>query len=217
MPLSKPFIQVLQAGIHAASLAPLAILSVQWAAGLLGPNPIQELTQRTGSTALTLLVLSLACTPLNTITGFSLALRWRRPLGLYAFLYAATHFLIYIGLDYGFNWQFLLPSFTEKPFIILGAIVLTGLGLLAVTSINKVKRRMGKAWKRLHRLVYALGLLAVVHFAWASKADLFRLSGDLARPLIYAAILLFLLSLRLPPVKQWITRQRQASHPYRRT
>lgn len=165
-------------------------------------NPIQAATQRTGYIALVLLVCSLLCTPLNTIFRFRQALRVRRALGLYAFMYAVIHFLLFAGIDYQFNLAFILADTAKKPFIWLGLITGLILFLLALTSFQWSTKRLGKNWKRLHRLVYLAGVLGVLHFAWARKANLFTLEGDVWQPLVFSVLILVLLVVRIPAVRK---------------
>jgi sulfoxide reductase heme-binding subunit YedZ len=189
-----------QIAVHVAAWLPLGWLAFDFFNGRMAINPIQELSQRTGRYALYLLVLSLTCTPLNTLFGWRQALKVRRPLGLYAFMYAALHFLIFVGLDYGFNWAFLKPVVLEKPFIIAGAAAGTILLALAVTSFRGWQKRLGKHWKRLHRLVYLAAGLVIAHYAWAVKGDLLRLQGNILAPLVFGLVVAALLVMRLPAV-----------------
>lgn len=189
-----------------AAWLPAVGLSWAWANGQLTANPIQAATQRTGFTALTLLALSLACTPANSLLGFRPALKWRRPLGLYAFLYAAAHLLLFSGVDYGFNWAFLQDEVLEKPFIIVGLVAFTILLALAATSFQGWMKRLGKNWKRLHRLVYIAAPLLILHFAWARKGNLATLSGDILQPLFFGLAVGALLLLRLPAVRKALAR-----------
>lgn len=176
--------------------------------GNLTVNPIQAATQRTGKYALVLLVLSLACTPLNTLFGFRQALTVRRALGLYAFMFAATHFAIFIWIDYGFEWEFIQAEVLDKRYILVGAAALTILALLAATSFQWWMRRLGKRWKSLHRLVYLAAPLVVLHYAWARKGDIFRLQGDILQPLAFGAVVVLLLLVRVTAVRQRAARLR---------
>ncbi len=171
-------------------------------------NPIQAAEQRTGDTAITFLILSLACTPLHLVYGAPWLMKLSRPLGLYAFLYAAVHVSIFIGIDYGFDFTLLLQELAQKPYIIVGATCLLILSALALTSFDRAKLILRKRWKQLHRLVYLAGLLAVLHFGWASKGNLFSFSGDIFRPLLAGALVLTLLIIRLPPVRRWLIQRR---------
>jgi methionine sulfoxide reductase heme-binding subunit len=176
--------------------------------GNLTVNPIQAATQRTGKYALILLVLSLACTPLNTLFGFRQAITVRRSLGLYAFLFAATHFAIFIWIDYGFNWEFLLADISDKLYIFVGLTALIMLTLLAATSFKWWMKRLGKRWKSLHKLVYLAAPLVVLHFAWARKGDIFRLQGDILQPLAFGIVVGLLLLVRLPALRKRAVRLR---------
>lgn len=191
-----------QIAVHIGAWLPLAWLVWDAWAGNLSINPIQEITQRTGKYALILLVLSLACTPLNTLFKFRPALQVRRALGLYAFLYAALHFMTFIGLDYGFDWSLLLSEVVEKRYVLVGLAALLILASLAATSFTWWMKRLGKNWKRLHRLVYLASGLVVVHFAWAKKGDLFSLQGDILQPLAFGLAVALLLAVRIPPVRR---------------
>jgi sulfoxide reductase heme-binding subunit YedZ len=180
--------------VHAGALLPLASLVWDWRRGGFLADPVQEVENRTGQTALILLLLALACTPLDALFGFKGVLRVRRALGLYAALYAALHFLTFVGLDYGFRFDLLGPALLDQRFVLVGLAAGLILLALAVTSTRGWQRRLGRSWKRLQRFVYAAGILAVVHFAWSVK--------DMRVPLRYGAVLALLLVLRLPPLRR---------------
>jgi sulfoxide reductase heme-binding subunit YedZ len=192
----------LQMAMHAYAWSELVLLVFDFFNHRLTANPIQALEQRTGLHAITLLVLSLACTPLNTLLGWRELLKRRRALGLYAFMYAAIHISIFVFLDYGLMWSLLLQAFTQKPYIIYGLITFLVLLPLAITSFNIWKVRLGKNWKRLHQAVYFIAPLAALHFALSVKGDIFRLQGNIARPAIYAAVILVLLILRVSFIRK---------------
>ena len=193
----------LQIIMHIYAWSALAHLLFDYFFGYLSVNPIQDIEQRTGRAALTLLVLSLMCTPLNTLFGWKELLKRRRALGLYSFLYATIHVLIFLDLDYGLAWSLIIQSVFEKPYIIFGTITFLLLIPLAVTSFDTWKRRLKKNWKRLHQTVYLIAPLAVVHFALSKKGDIFQLQGDIVRPLIYGLIVLILLILRMPRIRKF--------------
>ena len=174
----------------------------------LSVNPIQALTQRTGKYALIFLVLSLACTPLNTIFGFREAIKVRRALGLYSFGFATSHMLILFGLDYGFDWVLLQLEILDKNYILVGIATFLILLPLAVTSFKWWMKKMGKYWKLLHKLVYLAGLLVILHYAWAKKGDLFSLSGDMLQPFLFGLLVVILLAARLPVVRKAIVNAR---------
>jgi sulfoxide reductase heme-binding subunit YedZ len=181
----------LQILTHVAALLPLARLAWEyWQGRLFIVDPVQEITTRTGKTALILLVLSLACTPINIVFGFKQVLRLRRALGLYAFMYATLHALTFVGLDYGLDPELIGQAIFDQRFVLVGFATFLLLLPLAVTSTRGWQKRLGKNWRRLHRLAYLAGILAVVHFAWSVK--------DMAEPLRYGAIVALLLVMRIP-------------------
>lgn len=194
----------LQVAIHLYGWSAIILLLVDVLTGNVSANPIQEFEQRTGRHAITLLVLSLACTPLNNLFGWRELLKRRRALGLYAFMYATIHVIIFINLDYGLAWSLILQTIFEKPYIVVGVITFLMLVPLAFTSFDIWKKRLGKNWKRLHQIIYLLAPLAVLHYAWGKKGDFFRLQGEIIRPLIYAVIVILLLVMRLPQVRKAI-------------
>lgn len=200
----------LQIAIHLYAWSALVWIVVELLMGTFSINPIQELEQRTGRHAVTLLVLSLLCTPLNTLFRWNEPLKRRRTLGLYALLYATIHVLIFVNLDYGLAWSLIARTVFEKPYIIMGAIAFLMLIPLGVTSFDIWKIRLGKGWKRLHQTVYLITPLVLLHYAWSKKGDFFNLSGDILRPLIYGLIVLIFLILRLPAVRKYF-----ASRPSR--
>jgi len=185
---------------HLAALAPLVLLALAWGRGSLGANPIREITLRTGRAALTFLLLSLAVTPVRLLTGSTAVRRLRKPLGLYAFLYVSLHLLTYVGLDFGFNLSFLWPDITQKRFVQVGLVAFLLLLPLAITSTRRWQKRLGRNWRRLHRLVYLAAALAVLHFFWLVK-------GDWRRPLAAAIALGLLLLSRLPPIRKALSKK----------
>ena len=185
--------------IHPLALLPLLLLLWDFANNNLTANPIQAATQRTGLTALVLLLLSLSCTPLNTIFQWKRVLVLRRPLGLYAFGYAVIHLLIFAVVDYGLDLELIWPVISEKPYIIAGFSALLLLIPLAITSTKGWMRRLGKRWKLLHRLVYLAIALVILHFIWLSKS--------ISVPLAYGAVAALLLVLRVPPVRKAIVQR----------
>ncbi len=193
----------LQAAVHLYGWSEAVLLGWDFLSHRLTANPIQALEQRTGLQAITLLILALACTPLNTLFGWRELLKRRRALGLYAFLYACLPVSGFLFLDYGLSWNLILPAFGERPYIIFGLITFLLLIPLALTSFDSWKVRLGKKWKRLHQSVYFLVPLAAVHYALSAKGDIFHLQGDIVRPLIYALVILSLLALRIPFLRKF--------------
>jgi sulfoxide reductase heme-binding subunit YedZ len=205
--LRKNWLRILT---HVGALTPLAWLLWDYWFDNLTVNPIQDITFRTGKPALILLVLSLACTPVNTLFGFKRVLPLRKPLGLYAFMYVCLHFLIFIGLDYGFDAGLLYEAIFEKRYALVGFAAFLILLPLAITSTQGWMRRLGKNWKRLHRWVYLVGILAVVHYIWLVKSDI-------REPLLYGAAVGLLLLLRLPVVRKAVANFRSRFKKERRT
>lgn len=199
----------LQALVHLGALFPLAWLIFDFLTDNLTANPIQAVTLRTGKAALILLILALACTPLNTVFGFRQAIKVRRALGLYAFLYAGLHFLIFVGLDYGFDPQLLREAIFEKRFALVGFAAFLILLPLAITSTRGWMKRLGRDWTRLHRLVYLAGPLVIVHYVWLVKSDI-------RVPLLYGAVVAVLLLARLPAVRRFFARRPVAARWHRK-
>lgn len=156
----------------------------------LGADPVSEIIHRCGKTALNLLLITLAVTPLRQITGWSHLLRLRRLLGVWAFVYALLHFVAYFWLDRGLDWRTIGEDILKRPYITIGMLALLALVPLAVTSTNGMMRRLKRRWQSLHRLIYPIAILGVWHFWWQVKKDI-------REPLIYAAILALLLGWRV--------------------
>lgn len=184
------------------ALLPLALLFGRWALGRLSFDPVREAILNTGRTALTLLVLSLVCTPIQILSGWEGIVKARKSLGLYGFGYAALHLALFAGVDYGFDLRLIWGEITGKRFIQAGLAAFLILLLLALTSTHGWMRRLGKWWKRLHRLAYVAALLAVLHWVWLVKVNR-------PEPWIYGAAALLLLALRLPWIKKGIARLRR--------
>ena len=193
--------RLIRAATHIGSLSPLATLIWDISAQTLSVNPIQDITVRTGKPALILLVLTLACTPINTFFGLKEILRIRRSLGLYAFTYTCLHFLVFVGIDYGFNASLLQEAIFKKPYALVGFLAFITLIPLAMTSNRKWMQRLGKRWKSLHRLIYITGPLVVIHYIWLVKSDI-------RQPLAFGAAIGLLLLARLPIVRSVARRMR---------
>ena len=208
---SKQTFNWLRFAVHFIGLFPLLDLAYKSYANQLTVNPIQYVEQFLGRAALNMLVVSLAVTPLITITGWKKPGRHRRALGLYAFFYFALHFITFAVVDYGLDVREIFRLTTEKPFIIVGSLAGFLLLLLALTSFKFWMKFLGKNWKRLHKLVYVISVLVILHYAWAVKGSISTLSGDIGRPILMGSIVLILLFLRIPPIKQWIINRRKKS------
>ncbi|HJS28263.1 MAG TPA: protein-methionine-sulfoxide reductase heme-binding subunit MsrQ [Anaerolineales bacterium] len=194
-----------QVAVFFIALLPFANLAYDAYSGGLTFNPIQEATFRTGKLALIFLLLSLACTPLNTIFGWRGSIRYRRMLGLFAFFYASIHFLIFVALDYGLSWPLIKEAILEKRYAVVGFSAFLILLPLALTSTKGWQKRLKKGWKRLHQLVYLAGILVIIHFVWLVKSDV-------REPLLWGTALAVLLALRIPPVRRAASRLRYKFH-----
>jgi len=188
--------------VHLAAWIPLIVLIVDAVNNNLTFNPIQAATQRTGDTAIILLGLSLLCSPLSTYAGWKDAIKLRRALGLYAFMYAAVHFILFVGVDFGFQLKLITSEFLQKYYLWAGLPAFVILLALAATSFRRAMRRMGKNWKRLHRYIYLGAILVVLHLALVIKGDFFRLGGDVWKPFVAAIIIGGLLIVRIPRVRR---------------
>jgi len=200
--MKKPRITPLQIIVHIGGWAPLALMTFDFFTHHLTANPIQAIERQTGLQALTFLLLSLACTPLSSIFGWHELTQRRKALGNYAFLYAAVHVVTFFWLDYGFNLGFIWRDVGTKWYILIGLTAFLLLLPLALTSFTYWMKRLGKNWKRLHRLVYIIAPLVVVHFLLSVKGNIFNLSGNISQPIYYGSIALILLALRIPLVKK---------------
>ena len=175
--------------VFAAALVPAAALVYWTFTGDLTANPIEFITDTTGTTALSLLVITLTVTPLRRITGRNELIRLRRMLGLFAFFYACLHMLTWVVLDWFFDVASMVTDVLNRPFITLGMTTFLLLLPLAVTSTAGMIRRLGRRWQQLHRLAYVAAVTAVIHFWWVVKAD-FR------QPRLWALALCVLLAFR---------------------
>lgn len=192
----------LQIAMHIYAWSGIVLLLFDYFTGHLSANPIQDLERRTGRHTITLLVLSLMCTPINTIFKWSEPLKRRRALGLYTFLYAIIHVIIFADLDYGLAWSRLVQDLVQKPRLVVGFMAFLFLIPLAITSFDIWKKRLGKNWKRLHQLIYFIGPLAVLHYVWSKKGDILSLQGEVVKPLIYGIIIAIFLIFRIPPIRK---------------
>jgi methionine sulfoxide reductase heme-binding subunit len=190
-PPAERILRIVKPTLFVACLLPFVLLIWQSLDGSIGPNPVQAITHATGDWALRLLLVTLAVTPLRRLTGWAWLIRLRRMLGLFAFFYAALHFTTYLWLDQFFDWGAIIEDIAKRPYITVGFAALVLMTPLAVTSTKGWLRRLGPRWKQLHRLVYAVAILGVLHYLWLVKADLLE-------PGIYAFILAALLLVRLP-------------------
>ena len=181
-----------KAAVFVAAWYPLARLVLFGFTDRLGANPIEFITRSTGLWTLVFLCITLAVTPLRRLTGWSVLIRFRRMLGLYAFFYATLHFTTYVWFDKWFDVAEMLKDIGKRPFITVGFAAFVLLIPLAVTSTRAMVRRLGRRWQTLHRAIYAIGVLAILHFWWMKAGK-----HDLALPKLYGAIMVALLGWRL--------------------
>ena len=173
------------------ALVPLGLLAWDWRGGRLGANPLDFVTRATGTLTLVFLVLTLAVTPLRRLTGANWLVRLRRMLGLYAFFYGALHLLAYVWFDKWFDPSAIAEDVARRRFILVGALAFTTMVPLAVTSTDRmIKRLGGKRWQKLHRLVYVSAAAGVIHYYLLVKSDV-------RKPLLFAAAVALLLGYRL--------------------
>jgi len=156
----------------------------------LGPEPIKEITHHTGEWTLLFLVFTLSMSPLKRFTNLNIWISIRRMLGLFAFFYASLHMFTYVGLDYQFDLSAISKDILTKKFIFVGFVAWFLMIPLALTSSKKMMSVLRKNWKKLHRLIYLISILGVIHFLWLVKKDL-------TEPLIYLLIIIILLILRI--------------------
>jgi sulfoxide reductase heme-binding subunit YedZ len=170
-------------------------------------DPVKFLERENGKTALNLLLLTLMISPVRQLTGLTHLIRLRRMVGLFAFFYALLHFTVYVVLDLDLNWRMVGADIVKRPYITVGFTALMLLIPLAVTSTNRMMRRLGRRWSRLHRLVYLIAALGVWHFYWQEKIDV-------RQPLLYASVLALLLAYRMAR-SAWLRRLTATLRGYR--
>ena len=182
---------LLKSGVWLVALAPLAALGYRIWTDDLTANPISFITNTLGDWTLRWLLTSLAMTPLRILCGWGWPITLRRLLGLFAFTYALLHFGVWIVVDHFFDWPAMAADIAKRPYITVGVTALTLLVPLAATSTTGMIRRLGgQTWRRLHRLAYVAGVLAILHFLWLAKVGR-------KEQYVYAAILVILLGVRI--------------------
>lgn len=174
----------------AACLIPLLWLFIDIVFDNLGSNPIQALHIRLGDWSLRFLCLTLLITPIQTIAKWRGMATYRQIFGLYSFFYASLHLLAYLLVDHALMWRMVAIDIIESPYIWFGVLAYLIIFSLAITSSKWAKKRMGKAWKKLHRFIYIAAVAAVIHYFW-------QLKGNLAEPLFYSMIVFLLLGFRV--------------------
>jgi sulfoxide reductase heme-binding subunit YedZ len=193
-----------RAALFGLALLPLLQLVGLGLAGSLGANPVEFVQRWLGTCTLVALLVTLAVTPLRLVTGWAWLVRLRRMLGLYAFFYATLHVASYVWIDHLFEWATIAADLAKRPYLTFGFLAYVLMVPLAATSTNAmVKRLGGRRWQRLHRLVYVVGVLGVLHFWYHKQAK-----NDLAEPALYALVLATLLGAR---VLRWAGQRRLAA------
>jgi sulfoxide reductase heme-binding subunit YedZ len=196
---------VLKIAVWFLCLLPLGVLAYRAANGNLTANPISFITNWLGDWTFRILLATLALTPLRVLFGISWQISLRRLLGLFAFFYACLHFSVWILVDHFFNWDQMLADIVKRRYITVGMLALALLVPLAVTSTSGMVKRLGGVnWRRLHRLVYIIGILAALHFLWLAKVGR-------TDQYTYAAILAVLLGIRVwDAIRRALRKRRQA-------
>lgn len=185
-------LQWIRRALFMLALLPLARIVWLGIDGRLGANPIETLTRASGDWTLYFLCFTLAITPLRRVSGQTWLLKLRRMLGLFCFFYASLHFLCFLWFDHFFDLAEMWKDVKKRPFITVGFSAFVLLIPLAATSTQAMQRRLGRHWARLHRLVYAVAVLAIVHFWWMRAGK-----NNFGEPILFGAILAVLLGLRL--------------------
>jgi len=201
---------VYKPAVFVAALMPLAWMVCGlfgWFGFSAGVDQVKFLELENGKTALNFIMLTLMITPVRQLTGLTHLLRLRRMIGLFAFFYALLHFTVYVVLDLDLNWHMVGADIVKRPYITVGFTALMLLVPLAVTSTNRMMRRLGRRWSRLHQLIYAIAVLGVWHFYWQEKLDV-------REPLLYASVLAILLGYRVAR-SAWLRRLIASMRGYR--
>jgi methionine sulfoxide reductase heme-binding subunit len=192
-------LQYIKPIVFLLALLPLGRLVWLGSAGDLGANPIEFITRSMGTWTLVFLCLSLAMTPARMLTGWTGFINLRRMLGLFCFFYATVHFLIWLWLDHNFSLAAMWQDVLERPYITFGFLAFVLLIPLALTSNRWAQRKLGRRWSHLHRMIYGIAILAILHYWWhkAGKSDYETVS-------IYLGVVVVLLLFRLPFIQQYV-------------
>jgi len=172
------------------SLLPILIIFYQIIFNQLGPEPVKEITHVTGNWTLRFIIITLAMTPLQKFTKLNFWISYRRMFGLFVFFYASAHMMTYVGIDYRFDWSSISDDIVKKKFIFAGFLAWLLLVPLALTSSKRMIRLLRGKWKKLHKLIYIISLLGIIHYLWLVKVVT-------VEPLIYLIIIVILLMLRI--------------------
>ena len=187
---SNSLIKYIKLFIFLISLFPLVRLIYLGSNDALGANPIEFVERSTGTWTLVFLMISLSMTPFRLWSGFSEFIQFRRMLGLFMFFYACLHIITYLWLDHWFDFAEISKDIIKHPYVLVGFTAFLLTIPLAITSTKAMMKRLGGRWKILHRLIYLIAVLAVLHFLWLVKKDH-------TEPLVYAAVFLSLIALRI--------------------
>lgn len=185
--------------VFVLGLIPLLRLFILGYLGDLTANPIEFITRSTGTWTITFLCMTLAMSPLRWITGFSQWVQLRKTLGLFTFFYGFLHFTIWYWLDHDLNFLAMISDVIKRPFIAMGFIAFVIMSLLAITSNQTAMRLLGGKWKMLHRFIYLIAILAVIHYFWHKEGK-----RDFTVVYIYTGIIFSLLFIRIPWIKRFI-------------
>ncbi|MDA7638939.1 sulfoxide reductase heme-binding subunit YedZ [Candidatus Pelagibacter sp.] len=172
------------------SLLPILIIFYQIIFNQLGPEPVKEITHVTGNWTLRFIIITLAMTPLQKFTKLNFWISYRRMFGLFVFFYASAHMMTYVGIDYRFDWSSIGDDIVKKKFIFAGFLAWLLLVPLALTSSKRMIKLLRDRWKKLHKLIYIISLLGIIHYLWLVKVVT-------VEPLIYLIIIVILLTLRV--------------------
>jgi sulfoxide reductase heme-binding subunit YedZ len=189
--------------VFALALIPLVRLLILGYLGDLSANPVEFITRSTGTWTITFLCITLAMSPLRWLTGWVGWIQMRRMLGLFTFFYGFLHFSIWYWLDHNLDATAMLDDVIERPFITVGFVAFVLMSLLAITSNQKAMRALGRKWASLHRLIYVIAILGVLHYLWHKAGK-----NDFELVYIYAGIIFLLLIIRLPFVQRHLVRIR---------
>ncbi|HTV76932.1 MAG TPA: protein-methionine-sulfoxide reductase heme-binding subunit MsrQ [Steroidobacteraceae bacterium] len=193
MTVEQQFRYLYKPAVFAASLVPAALLvcgALGWFGQDLGADPVAKLLHSCGKTGLNFLLLTLLVTPLRRLTGWNNLVRLRRMLGLFAFFYIVAHFSVYLVLDRQLDMHSIVQDIAKRPYITIGFAALLLMVPLAITSTNRMMRRLGRRWQKLHRLIYLIVILGVWHYWWQVKKDI-------RQPALYVGMVAVLLGIRL--------------------
>ncbi len=182
--------KLLKPAVFVTALIPFFVLVLRVMQNDLGPDPAQELAKETGEWTLRFLVLTLALTPLRQLTGKPQFVRIRRMVGLFTLFYATVHFLVWMSFLLAFRWVAIGEELVQRPFITVGFAAYMILLALGITSPQFMLRKLGKNWKKLHRLIYAAAILGLIHLLWILRTDV----GEAA---LYGLIVAVLLGFRV--------------------